>query len=111
MRPSADPARLFPRPVAAKVPEITALFWVIKVLTTGTGEAASDFLAARNLVLAAALGLLGFLAAMWLQFRIRRYSAVVYWFAVLMVAVFGTMAADALHVVLGIPYGASTAFY
>ena len=111
MPASADTARRFPHPVAAKVPEITVLFWVIKVLTTGTGEAASDFLAAGNLVLAAAVGLAGFLVAMWVQFRAPRYSAVRYWFAVLMVAVFGTMAADALHVVLGVPYGASTAFY
>lgn len=35
----------------------------------------------------------------------------VYWFAVAMVAVFGTMAADALHVGLGLPYAASTLYY
>ena len=44
--------KLAPRPLAAKVPEITALFWVIKILTTGTGEAASDWFASVNLVLA-----------------------------------------------------------
>lgn len=98
-------------PVAAKVPEITALFWVIKVLTTGMGEAASDYLAKVNLVLAAAIGLLGFAVAMWLQLRTRRYVASVYWFAVAMVAVFGTMAADGVHVVMGVPYAATTAFY
>jgi uncharacterized membrane-anchored protein len=27
-------------PIAAKVPEITALFWLIKVLTTGMGRPA-----------------------------------------------------------------------
>jgi uncharacterized membrane-anchored protein len=48
---------------------------------------------------------------MWLQFRSDRYRPVAYWFAVAMVAVFGTMAADALHVVVGIPYTVSTAFY
>ena len=36
---------LFPEPVAAKVPEIIFLFWVIKVLTTAGGEATSDYLA------------------------------------------------------------------
>ena len=35
----------FPEPVAAKVPEITLLFWVIKILTTAGGEATSDYLA------------------------------------------------------------------
>ena len=98
-------------PLAAKVPEITVLFWVIKVLTTGMGEAASDYLGGVNLVLAGALGILGFSFALWLQFRVRRYVAGLYWFAVAMVAVFGTMAADGLHVALGIPYVATTLFY
>ncbi len=81
-------------PVAAKVPEITALFWIIKVLTTGMGEATADFLAGVNLVLAAAIGVFGFAGALWLQLRTQRYQAPVYWFAVMMLAVFGTMAAD-----------------
>jgi uncharacterized membrane-anchored protein len=83
-----------PEPLAAKVPEITALFWIIKVLSTGMGEAAADFLAGVSLVLAAAVGVLGFGTAMWLQLRARAYQPAVYWFAVVMVAVFGTMAAD-----------------
>ena len=37
--------RFFPEPVAAKVPEIALLFWVIKILTTAGGEATSDYLA------------------------------------------------------------------
>ena len=36
--------RIFPAPVAAKVPEVIALFWVVKILTTAGGEATSDFL-------------------------------------------------------------------
>jgi len=111
MRSSAVVPRSFRQPLAAKVPEITVLFWAIKVLTTGTGEAASDYLAKVSLVLAAGIGVIGFAAGMWLQFRSVRYRPVVYWFAVLMVAVFGTMAADALHVVLGVPYVASTVCY
>jgi uncharacterized membrane-anchored protein len=98
-------------PLAAKVPEITVLFWVIKILTTGMGEATSDFLAKGNLVVAGVAGFAGFAVALWLQFRVRRYIAVVYWFAVAMVAVFGTMAADGLHVGLGIPYIVTTVFY
>jgi uncharacterized membrane-anchored protein len=99
------------QPVAAKVPEITALFWVIKIITTGMGEATSDYLAKTSVVLAGVAGLAGFALAMWLQFRVRRYLAVVYWLAVSMVAVFGTMAADGLHVELGIPYIGSTLIY
>ncbi len=98
-------------PLAAKVPEITALFWVIKILTTGMGEATSDYLGNTNLVLAGVVAVGGFVVALWLQFRVRRYLAAVYWFAVIMVAVVGTVAADAVHVVLGVPYVISTAFY
>lgn len=111
MRPTADVFAGSRAPLAAKVPEITALFWGIKVLTTGTGEAASDWFASESLVLAGGIGALGFAVALWLQFRTRRYVPAAYWFAVLMVAVFGTMAADGLHKVLGVPYAASTGFY
>jgi uncharacterized membrane-anchored protein len=97
--------------LAAKVPQITAMFWVIKVLTTGMGEAASDFLGNESLVLAGVIGVFGFAFTLWLQLRSPRYRAPVYWAAVLMVAVFGTMAADVLHVVLSIPYVFSTIFY
>ena len=100
------------RPVLAKVPQITALFWIIKVLTTGMGEAASDYLTrAMDPPIAVGLGFAGFAAAIALQFATRRYRTWVYWLAVAMVGVFGTMAADVLHVGLGVPYVASTAFY
>ena len=36
--------RIFPAPVAAKVPEVIFLFWVVKILTTAGGEATSDYL-------------------------------------------------------------------
>ena len=110
---TSSPARtgIWREPVAAKVPEITALFWVIKLLTTGMGESASDFLAKISFVLAGGLGVLGFVIAMVWQLRADRYVIGVYWFAVAMIAVFGTMAADGLHVGLGIPYVASTIFY
>jgi len=96
--------------LAAKVPAITVLFWVIKTLTTGMGEALSDYLANTDLVLAVAVGVLGLAGALWLQIRSRRYRAPVYWLAVAMVAVFGTMAADGVHLV-GLPYALTTTFY
>ncbi len=96
---------------AVKVPEITAAFWVIKVLTTGAGEAASDYLASVSLVLAATIGFVGFAGALALQLRLRRYLPWIYWSAVSAVAVFGTMAADAAHVVLGVPYAVTTIAY
>lgn len=96
----------------SKVPEVTVAFWIAKVLTTGMGEAASDYLTrAMDPPIAVGLGFAGFAAAIALQFATRRYRTWVYWLAVAMVGVFGTMAADVLHVGLGVPYIASTAFY
>jgi uncharacterized membrane-anchored protein len=97
----------------SKVPEVTVLFWVTKILTTGMGETASDFLTKSSLgpVVAVGLGLIGLVVALRLQFRTSRYSPWVYWFAIVMVSVFGTMAADVAHVVVGIPYAVSTAAF
>jgi len=96
----------------SKVPEVTPLFWIIKVLTTGMGEAASDFLAHTIGPLpAVALSGLGLLAALALQLRARRYVAGIYWTAVVMVSVFGTLAADAAHVGFGVPYAVSATLF
>jgi uncharacterized membrane-anchored protein len=107
--PSPAPAPTGSRGVVSKVPEITVLFWVVKVLTTGAGETTSDFLV-RSIepVIAVALGALGLAAALVWQFSVRRCIPAVYWLAVVMVSVFGTMAADVLHVGLGVPYAVST---
>jgi uncharacterized membrane-anchored protein len=91
-----------------KVPQITLIFWVLKLLTTGMGEAMSDFLGQRSVPLAAAIGLLGLIVALRLQLRQPRYRAPYYWFAVMMVAVFGTMAADAIRDGAGIGYSVTT---
>ena len=60
---------------------------------------------------AVVLGFIGFVGALALQFRMRRYLAWTYWLAVVGVGVFGTMAADVLHVGFGVPYPASTVLY
>ena len=96
----------------SKVPEVTAFFWIVKALTTGMGESTSDFLVHRIVPeIAVVIGGIGLVVALAIQFSAREYVAWKYWFAVAMVGVFGTMAADVLHVGLGIPYIASTIFY
>ena len=97
---------------ALRVPEITVYFWVIKALSTAMGEATSDFLVHRlNAELAVGLGFVGFATALVLQFSMRRYLAWTYWFGVVMVGVFGTMAADVLHVRFSVPYAESAVLY
>lgn len=100
------------RYLASKVPEISAYFWIVKILTTAMGESTSDYLVSHmDPVVAVGLGFALFTVAMVLQFSVRRYIAWVYWFAALAVAIFGTMAADVLHVGFGIPYIASATFF
>lgn len=98
-------------PLAAKVPEITGMFWVLKILTTGMGEAMSDFLGSVSVPLAGLIGIGGIALALRLQLRAREYRAPTYWFAVMMVAVFGTMAADGIHDGASLPYPVTTALY
>jgi uncharacterized membrane-anchored protein len=97
---------------ASKVPEIGILFWVVKVLTTGMGETTSDFFVKQfDPVPVVLIGFVVFLAALVVQFRVKRYIPAVYWLAVVMVSVFGTMAADVTHIVLGVPYVVSSAVF
>lgn len=102
----------------SRVPEVTVYFWIIKVLTTGMGETTSDYFIHRvglkntvalvGITLATGIALAISLA---LQFRARRYVAWTYWLALVMVSIFGTMAADGVHVVIGIPYLVSSMFF
>jgi uncharacterized membrane-anchored protein len=96
---------------APKVPEVFLLFWVVKLLTTGIGEAGADFLGVVSIPLAAAVGIGGFFVALWLQLRAATYHPVRYWVTVLSVALFGTMVADGPHVVLGTPYFVDSLLY
>jgi uncharacterized membrane-anchored protein len=92
------------------VPPVTGvLFWSTKILTTGAGEVASDYLGRSSLAVVE-VGLAGvlFLVALRAQLRATRYSPTVYWLAALMVSVFGTSVADVVHVGLGVSYVAST---
>src|SRR5579863_9268072 len=95
-----------------RVPEVAVYFWIIKVLTTAVGESTSDYLVHRfDPVVAVGFGAVGLAIALALQFSMHRYVPWVYWLAVAMVAVFGTMAADVLHIKFHVPYEASTALF
>jgi len=97
------------RRVLRKVPELTIYFWIVKLLTTAMGESTTDYLVYKyNPYIVVVLGCLVLAIALASQLLARRYVARVYWLAVVMVAVFGTMAADVAHIVLGIPYLVST---
>src|SRR3984957_18820930 len=103
--------RIFPAPVAAKVPEVIALFWVVKILTTAGGEATSDYLKTWGNIGGGGTELLLFVIGLVLQFGTRRYRAVAYWFLAYAIAIFGTGVADFLHLDVHIPYAGTTVLW
>ena len=102
------------RLILSKVPEITAYFWIIKVLCTTVGESAADFLNVNvNLGLtgtSVATGVL-LVIVLALQFAADRYTPVRYWSTVTLVSVFGTLVTDELTDNLGVPLEISTAVF
>src|SRR3984885_3528722 len=72
--------RFAPAPVAAKVPEIIVLFWVVKILTTAGGEATSDYLKTWGNIRGGGAEVGVFVIALVLQFSTRRYRPFAYWF-------------------------------
>jgi uncharacterized membrane-anchored protein len=82
-----------------KVPEVTIYFWLIKVLCTTVGESFADYinetlgfgLTNTTLVFSVAL-----IVVLVVQFRLRRYVPFVYWLAVVLISVVGTLLTDNL---------------
>ena len=100
------------RRAASKVPEVTIYFWIVKILTTGMGEAAADYQQSlfRPVLAVAFTGLL-LLVAVAVQLRAQQYIAWVYWTAVVMVSVFGTIEADALRHTLHLTHAVNTSIF
>jgi len=97
---------------ARRVPEVTVYFWAIKALSTAMGESTSDYFVHRfDPKAAVAVCFVAFLCVLALQLSMRRYLAWTYWLAVVGVGVFGTMAADVLHVGFGVPYAVTSTLY
>jgi len=100
--------RFMREPVAAKVPEVIALFWVIKILTTAGGEATSDYLKTLGNIAGGGVEVALFVVGLVLQFAAPRYRAFSYWFLAYAIAIFGTGVSDFLHLDVGIPYAGTT---
>jgi uncharacterized membrane-anchored protein len=97
----------------AKVPEsITPWFWGTKIAMTATGEAISDAMN-QQLGPAVSVPIMLILLAITLRWQLRqdRYRTAPYWSVVAAVSIFGTSAADAFHVGIGMPYWATTLMY
>jgi len=100
--------RFFPAPVAAKVPEIIFVFWVVKILTTAGGEVTSDYLKTYGNFWGGGTEVALFVVALVLQFASRRYRAFAYWFLAYAIAIAGTGISDFLHLDVHIAYAGTT---
>jgi uncharacterized membrane-anchored protein len=101
-------------PMLNKVPEVTLIFWTIKILSTTVGETGADYLAVHvglgaNLTMACMAGLL--IAALILQLRAGRYIPWIYWLTVVLVSIVGTQITDFLSDKLEISLYVSTAAF
>lgn len=102
------------RPMLNKVPEITLIFWVIKVLATTVGETAADYLnvdLGLGLTITSIVMAVLLIAALAAQFTLRRYVPAVYWLAVVLISVVGTLITDNLTDSLGVPLWATTVVF
>ena len=87
------------RQMLNKVPEITIYFWIIKILCTTVGETAADFLNTNlKLGLTGTTVVMGILLVivLFFQFRLKKYVPGVYWMAVVLLSIFGTLITDNL---------------
>jgi uncharacterized membrane-anchored protein len=89
-----------------KVPEVTLVFWILKILATTVGETAADVLSTTfglgtvntSYVMGALL-----LISLVFQLRAKRYVPAIYWIVVVFISVVGTLISDNLVDNLGVP--------
>jgi len=87
------------RQMLIKVPEVTIFFWIIKIMATTVGETAADFLNFNlnfGLTLTTFLMSIILIIALFFQFRSRKYVPGIYWFAVVLISIVGTLITDNL---------------
>jgi uncharacterized membrane-anchored protein len=97
-----------------KVPEVTLVFWIIKILSTTVGETGADFLAVDAGLgigwTSAAMALLLGIALFW-QMRTKAYTPWIYWLTVVLVSIVGTLITDILTDVLDVSLYTSTTVF
>lgn len=97
-----------------RVPQLTIYFWIIKIMATTVGETIADMLAVNlnlGLVLASLVVGAMLVIALVVQFRSRKYVPAIYWLAVVLISVAGTLITDNLVDNLGVPLWVTTAVF
>ncbi len=86
-------------PMLNKVPQVTLIFWIVKMMSTTIGETGADYLSASlklGLIVTSAVTGTLLLLALAAQFRTRRYVPAIYWLTVVLISTFGTLVTDTL---------------
>ncbi len=97
-----------------KVPEVTVFFWVIKILCTTVGESLADYINETlgfGLTNTTVLFTVALVVVLVLQFRARAYVPGIYWLAVVLISVVGTLLTDNLTDAQGVPLALSSAVF
>jgi uncharacterized membrane-anchored protein len=97
-----------------KVPQVTLIFWIIKILSTTVGETGADLLIYKlhwGLALTSLVMLVPLLAIVILQLREKRYVPWVYWSTVVMISIVGTLITDNLVDNLGVSLEVTSAAF
>lgn len=99
------------RQMLNKVPEVTLYFWIIKILCTTVGETAADYLnVTLNFGLTGTSLVMGVLlvVVLFFQFKTRKYTPSIYWLAVVLISIVGTLITDNLTDHLGVSLKTTT---
>jgi len=98
--------------ILSKVPEVTLIFWIIKILATTLGETGGDAVS-RSLKLGylVSTGIFAvvFIVAVIVQVSAKQFHPVVYWTTIVATTTVGTTLADFADRSLGIGYAGGTA--
>ena len=94
-----------------KVPAVTAMFWIVKILCTTIGETAADFLNFNlHVGLIGTTGVMALILAILLTLQIKseKYNPTLYWLSVMFISILGTLITDTMTDLVGIPLWASS---
>jgi uncharacterized membrane-anchored protein len=100
------------RETLTKVPEVTLVFWIIKILATTLGETGGDAVSmSMNLgyLLSTAIFALVFIVAVVIQVCAKRFHPVIYWTTIIATTTVGTTLADFADRSLGVGYAGGAA--
>jgi len=97
-----------------RVPEVTLVFWILKILATTVGETAADVLSTTfklgTVVTSYVMAVL-LLISLVFQLRAKRYVPPIYWIVVVFISVVGTLISDNLVDNLGVPLSTTSLIF